>query len=141
MRLEVAPGLFLEDPSEQVLAEIKSQREANPLTGYFPHSQQLPFHEAIGAKTPIVAFFGGNRSGKTHCSVADDLIQALPKEWVPDHLLPYKRWGWDTPFHCWIGVPKYAKLEEAVLPKIRALCPPSQLDGYKSQEKIVRFKC
>src|SRR3954471_11680253 len=99
VRLEVAPGLFLEDPSEQVLAEIKSQREANPLTGYFPHSQQLPFHEAIGAKTPIVAFFGGNRSGKTHCSVADDLIQALPKEWVPEHLLPYKRW--DPPFHMW----------------------------------------
>src|SRR3954470_4195872 len=123
MRVQVGPDLWLEDPSPEELAKFKSIWDANPLTKYFPHSQQLPFHEAIGQKTPIVAFFGGNRSGKTHCSVADDLIQLLPSEWIPDWLKHFKRWK--PPVHIWIGVPKYAKLEEAIIPKLRALCPPS----------------
>lgn len=143
-RVEIVPGIFAELDVDG-LAELKNLRDANPLTGYFPFAHQRKFHEAVGAKTPIVALFAGNRAGKTECSVADDLIQLLPRDLVPEHLRPYKRW--DPPVHIWIGVPTEAKLEEVLIPKLRKLCPPSAFKGggfdkaYSKQRRHLDFEC
>ena len=146
MRVEIQPGLFAEVSSADELKDLYKVREANPLWGYFPNPpKQVDFHKATasGGALTTIAFFGGNRSGKTHCSVADDLIQILPDEFIPPHLLPYKRFHGH--FNMWIAVPKYPKLEEVIFPKIRALCPRAALSGggfdkaYSKTDKVLTF--
>lgn len=124
MRVKIGPGLYVDAPLDSLEA-LRAAWAANPLLNYYPQEPQRLFHEAVGFRTPIVAFFGGNQSGKTHCSIADDIIQALSADAVPEHLLPYKRW--QPPFHAWICCPKNKKLSEAIFPKIRELVPPSEL--------------
>ncbi len=127
MRLEVAPGVFAEVPEAQakeVLADLKSQREANPLLGYFPHERQKPFH---AAKTRIKGIIGGNRSGKSVAGAVDDLIQALPEDWVPEHLRAYKKWH--PPFYGRVITPDLGSTMQAVLDALKEWTPPSQLEG------------
>lgn len=144
MRIRIGPGLYtnasLDSPQ---MEEIREAWARNPLLHYFPQKPQMAFHAAIGRHVPIVAFFGGNQSGKTHCSIADDLIQALDASAIPDHLIAYKRW--QPPFHAWICCPKNKKLNEAILPKIRELCPPAAFkggsfsDAFSKQEAFLEF--
>ncbi len=143
MRIEYAPGIFIEPPpghENEVLASINEEREANPLLGYFPYDHQRAYHEA---NTPIKALIAGNQSGKTHSSLADDLIQLLDEDFLPDHLKPYKRW--DPPVSIWIGCPKFDKLFDTIIPKLRELIPKAALKGggfdtaFSKQHKTVHF--
>lgn len=123
------------------LAEVQRLVEANPLQAYEPHEKQRLFHQA---HTPIKAFIGGNRSGKSHAGIADDLIQAVDKDVLPEHLRDYKKW--DPPFFCRIVSPDFTStMEGVVFEKLRQLSPKSQLVGgswdkaYDKQRRTLRF--
>src|SRR2546423_12810673 len=81
--------------AKELIEKYQRLLKQNPLLGYQPHPKQVTFH---GATTPVKAFLGGNRSGKTTAGVLDDLIQAVDPEALPGHLRPFKRW--DPPFYC-----------------------------------------
>ena len=133
-------------PAEQAdvtkaLAEIDQAHQDNPLLLYEPYAKQEVFH---ASRKRLKTFFGGNRAGKTTCSVADDIIQAVDIAALPDHLKPYKKW--DPPFHCRIVSPDFTATTEGVLfPKIRELVPKGQLEGgswnkaFDKQQRVLRF--
>lgn len=126
----------------RLLAEYEGLLRANPLLGYVPHRKQVEFH---GSKEPARCFFGGNRSGKTTAGVVDDLIQAVDRDVVPEHLARFK--VWEPPFYCRIVTPDFTStMEQVVFPKIREWCPRDQLvgggfdKGYDKQLRMLRFK-
>lgn len=58
----------------QSLAEGLSDRAANPgMDGYKPHAKQLLFHQSTDY---VRLYIGGNRAGKTHGAVMEDLYFA-----------------------------------------------------------------
>jgi phage terminase large subunit-like protein len=133
-------------PAEQaevskILAQLDELRRQNPLAFFHPHGRQEEFLSLV---VRVKLFLGGNRSGKTTCGVVDDLIQAVDRSCLPDHLLPFKRW--EPPFFAWIVVPSFDTLDSVLLQKIREWAPKSQLHGgdfdsaYEKQRKILRFK-
>jgi phage terminase large subunit-like protein len=155
--MSAAPAIFEIDPAEfeklspaeqdQAIAQLRTAKELmkqNPLLGYVPHEGekewkikegieldgtesrgQMEFHEI---KVPYGAYVGGNRSGKTHCGSADILIQALPEEFIPPWLRPYKRWGIEEQFKGRVvGVDLAYWLNSVVLPKLRGLVPREAL--------------
>lgn len=134
------PKAFEDPENQELLAQLNALLEANPLQGYFPLAHQKEFH---AAQTNIKALIAGTRAGKSHSSIADDLIQAVDEECLPDHLKPYKRW--QPPFKCWICCPKFEKLEDTILPKLRQLSPKAQLLGgsfdnaYNKQLHVLKF--
>jgi len=95
---------------ERDLEAVSKLIDQNPLLNYYPHEKQEQFHEA---RTPIKAFFGGNRSGKSTAGVVDDLIQAVDESALPEHLLPYKKWH--PPFYCRIISPDFTSTMEGVI--------------------------
>jgi len=133
-------------PAEQAdvtkaLAAIEEAHTDNPLLLYQPYEKQQVFHSSTKR---LKVFFGGNRAGKTTCSVADDIIQAVDISALPDHLKPYKKW--EPPFYCRIISPDFTATTEGVLfPKIRELVPKSQLEGgswskaFDKQQRVLRF--
>ncbi len=128
---------------QEELEKLASVIEANPLTLFVPFPKQASF---LGARNPTKALIGGNRAGKTEIGVVDDLIQLLPREFVPGHLAPYKRW--DPPFHMRVVVPTFGPvLDGGVLQKFRDLTPPDALHGGsfdKAYDKVGRkltFAC
>lgn len=127
--------------AQELLAKLAEANERNPLLNYFPHVKQRAFH---GSQKRIKAFFGGNRSGKTTAGIADDLIQAVDVNCLPDHLRKYKRW--EPPFKCRIVSPDFTSTMEGVIfEKLRELAPKDQLDGgswekaYDKQRRVLRF--
>jgi phage terminase large subunit-like protein len=126
---------------DALLLQLDELRRDNPLAFFQPHEKQEPF---LAALERVKLFLGGNRSGKTTCGVVDDLIQAVDRDALPAHLLPYKRW--DPPFFCWIVVPSFDILDSVLLQKLREWAPKAQLHGgdfdsaYEKQRKILRFK-
>lgn len=123
------------------LEELDRQFEANPLAFYRPHAKQGVFHEA---RTHVKAFLGGNQSGKTTAGVADDLLQAVDAECLPDRLKPFKRF--DPPFLGRIVTPDFTStMEGVVFEKLKALAPKAQLLGggwdsaYDKQLRKLRF--
>jgi len=133
-------------PAEQedvtkALAAIEAAHKDNPLLLYEPYPKQALFH---ASQKRLKTFFGGNRAGKTTCSVADDIIQAIDSSAVPEHLKAFKKW--EPPFHCRIISPDFTATTEGVLfPKIRELVPKSQLAGgswekaFDKQQRVLRF--
>jgi phage terminase large subunit-like protein len=124
------------------LAAAQRHIERNPLEAYVPHRKQILFHSS---KARWRLFLGGNRSGKTTASLADDIIQAVDEDCLPDHLKPYKRWT--PPFACRIVAPKFNESHVRVtFPKLRELLPRDQLLGgswdkaFSKQERVLSFK-
>ena len=129
--------------AQEALQAYQELRRANPILFYQPHEIQRRFHEAQAA---IRAFMGGNRAGKTTAGILDDLIQAAPKELLPDHLLPYKRWP--CPFYCRIIVPDFKRaLHQVVIQKLREWTPQEMLrnglfdSSYDKSHECLRFEC
>ncbi len=121
---------------EEVLAE-------NPLQGFRPHPKQVPYFES---RAPITAFFGGNRAGKTTALVVWFLVQAVDEICLPDHLKPYKQFGYKRPFTGRIICPDFsATLEGVILPKLREWAPKAQLHkgsfdrAWEKQIRVLRF--
>lgn len=121
----------------ELLQAYEQKLKANPLLGYEPHPKQIDFHTS---QNSLKCFFGGNRSGKTTAGILDDLIQAVDRDILPEHLAQYKRW--EPPFHCRIIVPDFTSTMEGVIfQKLREWTPRSQLvgDGFdKAYEKTLR---
>ncbi len=129
--LTVDPAALAALPPEQqeqahlLLEELEKELRANPMLGFEPHPKQVNF---LSSNEPLKAFLGGNRSGKTTAGILDDLIQAVDRDCLPEHLLPYKKW--DPPFHCRILAPKLTGTIEAVIfEKLREWAPKDQLVG------------
>ena len=107
------------------LSELDEIKELDPLQLYVPHAKQAVFH---GARSKIKAFLGGNQSGKTTAGIADDLIQAVDRECLPERLGPYKRF--EPPFLCRIITPDFTSTMEGVIfHKLREWAPRGQLAG------------
>lgn len=126
-----------QERARELLVEYEAALRANPLLGYDPHDKQREFH---ASREPLKAFLGGNRSGKTTAGINDDLIQAVDRDCLPEHLLRYKRW--DPPFHCRVIVPDFTStLEGVIFEKLREWAPRAQLVGGafdKAYDKTLR---
>lgn len=150
--LRVDPGLLASLPDgerELVAGELERVERAfreNPLLGYRPHARQVEFHRPAlgGVWLPARFFFGGNRSGKTTGGMVDTILQAVDREFVPEHLRGFKRW--EPPFKCRIMTPDFGDTHEVVLEKIREWCPRGALKGgsfdraFDKQKKVLWFK-
>lgn len=135
--------------ANELLQALRQQRVQNPLYFYNhptlgskpPHEKQLTFHSL---KTKVKCFFGGNQSGKTTAGLADDLIQAVDENVLPEHLKQYKKFP--PPFHCRIYAPSLSVLELTIFEKIKELVPVDQLAGgkwekaYDKQLQVLRFR-
>lgn len=131
-----------QEEARELLAEYERQLRANPLLGFEPHDKQITF---LSSREPVKAFLGGNRSGKTTAGIVDDLIQAVDRDCLPEHLKPFKRW--EAPFHCRIITPDFTKTMEGVIfEKIREWAPKDQFVGggfdkaYDKQLRKLHFK-
>lgn len=123
--------------ARELLAEYEAALRQNPLLGYQPHEKQVTFHRS---HEPLKAFLGGNRSGKTTAGILDDLIQAVDRDCLPEHLVAYKKW--EPPFYCRVIVPDFtATMEGVIFQKLREWCPKDQLVGGrfdKAYDKTLR---
>ena len=108
--------------ADKYLADLKAAIDENPLLNFKPHPKQALF---LAAKQRKKVLFGGNRSGKTECAIANDVIQCIDEEAVPDHLKAFKKL--QPPVKGRIVTPKFAHHEETTFPKLRALIPKHQL--------------
>jgi phage terminase large subunit-like protein len=148
VRLELDPEALKRLPlaerreAEAKLGVLKGAMEGNPLWAYDPHFKQREFH---GAPQQIRAFMGGNRSGKSHGGVMDDLIQVCDRDAIPPWLQPFKRW--EPPCYGRIVAPDFtAAIEGVILEKLRHLAPKHQLlDGqwrkaYDSRRRRLWFE-
>lgn len=68
-----------------------------------------------------------HNSGKTTAGLADDIIQAIDEDAVPEHLKPYKKFK--PPFLCRIMAESFPVLETTLLQKLQELLPADQLLG------------
>jgi hypothetical protein len=139
--VEVDNPEVLEDPEVvELLARANAALGENPLHSYVPHERQRHFHEQR-VKTKV--FTGGNRSGKSTATVLDCLIQALDRDVIPDHLLPYRIWG--DKFYCRFVTPDYLRAFQSILETIVLWCPSSQMLGgdwekaFNDKAKVFRF--
>ncbi|HET7455382.1 MAG TPA: terminase family protein [Solirubrobacterales bacterium] len=148
----VVPDHLKNDPALRAeLAELEAVLEANPLQRYnhplLPkyHAKQMEFNLHQCQPLGIKALIAGNRTGKTMGCRADDTVQVVPREFVPEHLLPCKKW--EPPCHIWVGAPKYAKHEDTTLPLFRKLIPKDALwkqsfaKAYSSQSRMLQLDC
>lgn len=137
---------------EAKLRQVSEAVRANPLLAYNNpdlsskvHAKQLAFNRVKAPVLGTKALIAGNRSGKTFCCKADDVVQLIPAEEVPPHLADVKKF--DAPCHIWMGAPKYAKHEDTTIPVLRKLIPKAQLrngnfdKSYNSQSRQIRLEC
>jgi len=132
---------------DELLAEWRQIVQENPLERYnnplLPrrHEKQMEFHLA---QTRIKGIIAGNRCGKTIACKVDDVIQAVDRDRVPEHLQAVKKW--EPPFTCWLGAPKYEKHRDTIIPILRKFIPKDQLVGdsfdkaFNGQNWHLRFK-
>ena len=142
--LRSSPDQPLTDEQQALLDELDRVLQANPLQGYNNpqlgqvHGKQMRFHEA---RTRTKCLLGGNRSGKSSAGAVDDLIQALPEEFIPEHLLKFKKW--QPPFKCRVITPDLGHTMAAVLESLQQWCPPAALKGgswkeaYRADKRIL----
>jgi phage terminase large subunit-like protein len=122
-RLEALSGPEREQ-AEKALLAIETERQRNPLAFYGPHAKQRAFH---GFTTQTKCFFGGNQSGKTWGGLADDVIQAVDADCLPEALRAYKKF--EPPFLCRIMAESFPVLETTMIEKLQELLPLDQLVG------------
>jgi hypothetical protein len=138
-KIVVKSGEVTEE-TKRLLDEAVELLDQNPLQGYFPHGKQTAFHES---QQKVKVFVGGNRSGKTTAGVADNLIQALDRDVIPERLQQFKKW--EPPFYCRIVTPDFTRTMAAVLEAVRKWVPTDQLQGgtwekaWDKQNRILSF--
>ena len=126
--------------ADRYLFELRAAVDENPLLKFKPHPKQARF---LAAKQRKKVLFGGNRSGKTECAIANDIIQCIDEESLPDHLKDFKKL--EPPIKGRIVTPKFAHHEETTFPKLRALIPKPQLfkgnweDAFSKSRRVLNF--
>lgn len=98
----------------------------NPLELFRPHVKQVPFLGHVGNGTRSF-FFGGNRSGKTTAGVVKGLVQAVPRDLVPEHLQRFK--FWDGPTRGRVVTPDFKQSHEVIIDKFKQWVPRQALRG------------
>lgn len=139
------------DEVQRLLRELDEKVEQNPLYRFRKDNpQQLAF---LAADTRVRAAFAGNRFGKTTALIIKALIEVLPEEFVPEWMLPFKKWfpGRNTVYPGTKGrilCPSFQVLETQLIPEIRRWCPPAALKGGKwgrgswsQQVGLLQFEC
>lgn len=103
-----------------LLAEgVRKQATHPDMSGYKPHVKQDVFHRS---NDHLRLYFGGNRAGKTHGGVIEDLWWALDEHpFLETPAAPVRGRVIVTDFT--LG------LNEVMLPKFKALCRPGDLKG------------
>lgn len=120
---KVPPGRLEE--AQALLAEIGKAAARNPLSVFEPHcDEQAKF---LSAQTATVAAFCGNQSGKSTIGAVRALVELLPRELLPEHLVANKRF--DGPVHGWALCPTEDKIFDSVLPALMKWCPKEALKG------------
>lgn len=153
--LRIPEGASKDPETVELLATLGELLEGNPLLGYNNpdlksfggkvHEKQYEFNLIQLPPLGIKAAIAANRAGKTMGCRADDTVQLVPREFVPEHLIPCKKW--EPPCHIWVGAPKYAKHEDTTVPIFRKLIPKAALwkgsfeKAYSSQSRMIRLEC
>ena len=126
---EITPGEAL-----GLLAEkLKLQSKAPNILGYAPHAKQIKYHQST---KKIILYIGGNRSGKTHGGVAEDV-------WRLQGVHPYKKVPEAPTRGRIICVDFNQGINQIIIPKLQQLIPPSLLingsweDSYDKQAKVL----
>lgn len=100
------------------LTDMLDHTIKNPnIHSYKPHNKQLAFH---GSEAKVRLFIGGNRSGKTHGAVAEDIYWLRGNH--PYRAIPDKQINGRV-----VGVDFINGVEKIILPKFKQLLPPSLL--------------
>lgn len=149
------PQRLRDDPEvEAKVRQVVEALRANPLHAYnnpelLPaekvHQRQLEFNRVKAPVLGVKALIAGNRSGKTYAVKTDDVIQLVPRDDVPPHLLECKKF--EPPVDIWMGAPKYAKHEDTTIPLLRKLIPRNQLRegnfdrSYNAHSRSLRLNC
>ena len=135
----------------RLLRELDEKTSANPL--YQVRSDNPGQLEFLAADSRVVAAFCGNRFGKTTILIVRALIECLPAEFLPEWMLPFKRWfpGENTGSVGTKGrilCPTFQVLETVLIPELRRWVPPAALKGGKwgrgswsQQVGLLQFEC
>lgn len=133
----------LKEQAAPLLAAVAGDWEQNPLLRFWPLYQQQADFLAATERTKL--FAGGNQAGKTTIGVVDDLIQAVDRDCLPEHLKAFKHF--EPPFLCRIVTPDFTETMEGVIyEKLREWAPKDQLLGgsweeaYKKAERRLHFR-
>jgi phage terminase large subunit-like protein len=120
----------------RVAEGVRKQATHPDMSGYKPHRKQLVFHRS---NDHLRLYFGGNRAGKTHGGVIEDLWWALGEHpYIETPEPPIRGRVIVTDFKLGLG--------EVMLPKFKALCRPSDLKGgswdtaYNREDRKITFK-
>lgn len=117
-----------------LLAEkLRTQAVTPNVLAYQPHFKQELFHRSL-KKTKL--FIGGNRSGKTHCGIVEDI-------WRLQGVHPFRSVP-PAPARGRIVCVDFAQgINQIIIPKLKQLIPPSLLIGgswersYHTQDKVL----
>lgn len=116
--------------------QVRKQADHPDMSGYTPHVKQTAFHKS---DDHLRLYFGGNRAGKTHGGVMEDLW------WVLDQH-PYLETP-APPLRGRVIVTDFTLgLKEVMLPKFKALCRPGDLKGgswetaYNKEDRKITFR-
>jgi phage terminase large subunit-like protein len=113
------PMFDLSSAFETVATELSKQAVHPDRLGYKPHSKQVAFHKSDDY---IRLYLGGNRAGKTHGGVMEDLYWVLNCH--PYLVTP------PPPVNIRVVCPSFNDgFEEVLLPKYKALIRPSDYYG------------
>lgn len=112
---------------QEVMREWEQTLKDNPLYGIYARNPNQ--HAFLEAPSKINALFGGNRSGKTAAMSIKAIINCVPPEWVPPHLMQYRLYGDSTdPFYCRLVVPSQTQHAiGVVLPLLQRWIPKATL--------------
>lgn len=123
------------DALKELSTGIRRQAREPNIYGYKPHPKQLPFHQSAVKKK---LYIGGNRSGKTFSSIAEDIWWAKGEH-------PYRRVP-PAPTRGRVhGVDFLQGVQKILLPQFGRLVPPSLLkngsweDSYSKELRTLYF--
>lgn len=143
MRIEFEDPDALEDPRNvEMLREMIARVKANPLLRFFPYDKQGAY---LGYPRAIKMLIGGERSGKTITTNVDDVIQCVPADLVPEHLLQYKIW--EPPFFGRIITPDFGQSYAEILRSLMEWIPPEALHlgkweaAFSEKKHVLNFAC
>lgn len=112
----------------EIFKQYKETEAINPLWHVYMRSQA--HHAYASCRALIGICLAGNRFGKTSTAVLLALINCVPMEWVPPHLMQYRRYLDDEPFVCRItGTSLKDHALDIVVPLLKRWTPRATLKG------------
>ena len=114
----------------QLEDELSRRKREDPLKlVYKPSEPQVKVHKS---RAPITCVFGGNRTGKTYCAVAEALLYLTGRATYSE--TP------DPPVTVWYVLPTSGQWERNVKPIWDKLCPVDLVARVSERPHMIRFK-